>query len=308
MGSDIGITAGDAVVSYSFIAGNNATFGSPTLAATGVTFGTVSENPATEGTTTTGYDCEASASTALPSAGPSSAAAVVGWTLSVAQTGMSNLNRIRETVNYALTANGLEITPVLANPVLSQNHALSASSAELATTPSLASPALTQNHTFIVNALTVGTPELGTPALSSYFNYSLTADAITIGTPGMGIPAISQNHAFTSIELAITPTLDGPAIAQIHALTANGPLVTPALGIPTLTQVHSLTASGIEAAPALGSPAITQYHFLTTANFTIGAPVIDEAMWSFPPSGPDDSEILLRKILIDTKWFRMVKN
>ena len=97
MGSDIGITGGDAVVAYSYLPGNNATFATPTLSATGVTFGTVTENPATEGTTATGLDCEASASTALPSAGPSSAAAIVGWTLSVAQTGMSNLVRIRET-------------------------------------------------------------------------------------------------------------------------------------------------------------------------------------------------------------------
>jgi len=97
MGSDIGITAGDAVVGYSYLPGNNATFATPTLSATGVTFGTVTENPATEGATATGLDCEASACTALPSAGPSSAAAVVGWTLSVAQTGMSNLIRIRET-------------------------------------------------------------------------------------------------------------------------------------------------------------------------------------------------------------------
>lgn len=97
MGSDIGITAGDAVVGYSYLPGNNSTFASPTLSAAGVTFGTVTENPATEGSTATGLDCEASACTALPSAGPSSGAATVGWTLSVAQTGMSNLIRIRET-------------------------------------------------------------------------------------------------------------------------------------------------------------------------------------------------------------------
>lgn len=99
MGADIGITANDALVSYSYLPGNNATFGTPTLTAVGVTMGTVTENPATEGTTATGLDCEASASTALPSAGPSAAAAIVGWTLSVAQTGMSNLVRIRESVS-----------------------------------------------------------------------------------------------------------------------------------------------------------------------------------------------------------------
>jgi hypothetical protein len=97
MGSDIGITAGDAVAALTTIAGNNSTFGTQTLSATGVTFGTVTENPATEGSTSSGDDLEASGSTALPSAGPSSAAAIVGWTLSIAQTGMSALVRIRET-------------------------------------------------------------------------------------------------------------------------------------------------------------------------------------------------------------------
>lgn len=103
MGADIGITVGDALVSSTFIAGNNATFATPTITATGLTVGTVTENPATEGTTSGGLDCEASSSTALPTAGTSSAAAVVGWTLSVAQTGMSNLIRIRETVAAAAT-------------------------------------------------------------------------------------------------------------------------------------------------------------------------------------------------------------
>lgn len=102
MGSDIGITANDALVGYSYIAGDNATFSTATLTATGVTVGTVTESPATEGVTALGADCAASAMTALPSAGPSSAAAVMGWTLSVAQTGQSNLIRIRETVSSSI--------------------------------------------------------------------------------------------------------------------------------------------------------------------------------------------------------------
>lgn len=101
MGADIGITVGDALAAYSYLPGNNSTFGTPTITATGLTVGTVTENPATEGTTAGGLDCEASSSTALPTAGTSSAAAVVGWTLSVAQTGMSNLIRVRETVGAA---------------------------------------------------------------------------------------------------------------------------------------------------------------------------------------------------------------
>lgn len=102
IGADIGIDKNDAVSAFSYIAGNNATFGTPTLSATGVTFGTVTETPATEGTTTTGNDAEASASVAFPTAGPSTAAAVVGWTLSVAQTGMSVLVRVRQTPAWNL--------------------------------------------------------------------------------------------------------------------------------------------------------------------------------------------------------------
>ena len=94
--SGIDIDANDAIVTYTTIAGNNATFDTPTLSATGVTFGTVSESPATEGSTSSGNDLEASASTALPSAGPSSSGTTIGWTLSFAQTGLSALVRIRE--------------------------------------------------------------------------------------------------------------------------------------------------------------------------------------------------------------------
>ncbi len=96
MGSDVGITAGDMLATFAVIAGNNATFGTPTITATSATIGSVTEEPATEGTTTTGNDLEASASYASCTAGTATAAAVVGWTLSVAQTGGGCLVRLRE--------------------------------------------------------------------------------------------------------------------------------------------------------------------------------------------------------------------
>lgn len=95
MDANPGIVANDMLDTTAVIAGDNATFGTPTLTATGATIGTVTESPATEGTTTTGNDLEASASHALCTAGSASAAPVVGWTLSAAQTGGGALVRLR---------------------------------------------------------------------------------------------------------------------------------------------------------------------------------------------------------------------
>ena len=97
MDANPGITLDDMLVTFATIAGNNATFGTPTLTATGATIGTVTESPATEGSTATGNDLESSASQALCTAGTATAAPVVGWTLSVAQTGGGALARLRET-------------------------------------------------------------------------------------------------------------------------------------------------------------------------------------------------------------------
>lgn len=95
MSANPGVTVNDMLVTGSVIAGDNATFGTPTITATSATIGSVTESPATEGTTLTGNDLEASASYALCTAGTGTAAPVVGWTLSVAQTGGGSLVRLR---------------------------------------------------------------------------------------------------------------------------------------------------------------------------------------------------------------------
>jgi hypothetical protein len=307
MGSDIGITVGDAVVSYTFIAGNNSTFGTPTLSATGVTFGTVTENPATEGSTTTGLDSEASASTALPSAGPSSAAAVVGWTLSVAQTGMSDLIRIREIANHALTANGITASPVLATSTISQNHALTGNG--LTTTPVLATSTLTQIHALTANGLATGAPVLSTSTFHN--NHALTANGLTAGAPTLATPTIALSYfeiqrkvgagSFSTLSTATGPATrsfvdddtftggttytyrvrlvtdgvagdwsneDAVAYVENYALTANGITVSPVLATPAITQAHALTATGIIASPILGTPAISQTHALTATGLS----------------------------------------
>src|SRR3990167_7161408 len=97
MDADPGITVDDMLAAFSVIAGNDATFGTPTITAASATIGTVTETPATEGTTTLQDDLEASASTALCTAGTGTAAPVVGWTLSAAQTGGGSTALLRET-------------------------------------------------------------------------------------------------------------------------------------------------------------------------------------------------------------------
>lgn len=264
MGADIGITAGDAIVSYSYIAGNNATFGTPTLAATGVTFGTVTENPATEGSTTTGYDCEASASTALPSAGPSSAAAVVGWTLSVAQTGMANLIRIREIANHALTATGIATgAPALGNPAIAQLHAL------------------------LSTGIATGAPVLGTPTCAGPVN-ELQANGITIGAPVVNASTLAQVHALVATLISMgAPVVGVPTIGQLHALAAAGiGIGAPVLGTPTLQQICALVALGVSTGPpVLGQPTMAQLHALLSQGISAGAPVIDSPTLGFEEEG-----------------------
>lgn len=97
------ITSGDYLLHGTVIAGNNATFGTPTLTATSATIGASTESPATEGATATGNDLEASAAWAACTAGTSTADAVCGWTLSAAQTGGSALVRLREDSTQTLT-------------------------------------------------------------------------------------------------------------------------------------------------------------------------------------------------------------
>lgn len=96
MDADPGVTVGDMLATFATIAGNNATFDTPTLTAASATIGTVTEQPTTEGTTATGLDLESSASQALCTAGTATGAPVVGWTLSVSQTGGGAIVRLRE--------------------------------------------------------------------------------------------------------------------------------------------------------------------------------------------------------------------
>ena len=114
MDANPGITNGDMLVHGAVIAGNNATFGTPTTTATGATIGTVTESPATEGTTALGNDLEASASYAACTAGTAIVAPTCGWTTSVAQTGGGSIVRLREVEGVAVYPRPLRRTNVAA--------------------------------------------------------------------------------------------------------------------------------------------------------------------------------------------------
>ena len=96
MDADPGITSGDLLLGFSGIAGNDATFASPVISAASATIGSATEAPAAEGSTTGGNDLEASACYAACTAGAGTAAPVLAWTLSAAQTGGGCIIRVRD--------------------------------------------------------------------------------------------------------------------------------------------------------------------------------------------------------------------
>lgn len=110
--SSTGLNAGDYLCAGTVISGNDATLGTPTCSATGVTIGTVTQAPASNGSTNTGQDLAAAGFYApVDSGGLSTANAVLGWTLSAGQTGGSALVRVRETNDpVAPTAGTVQIT------------------------------------------------------------------------------------------------------------------------------------------------------------------------------------------------------
>ena len=94
--TSIALRTGDMLFGQSYLPGNDATFGTPTLTASGLTVASPTEEPATEGSTASGQDFESSAMYAEITAGSATVAPVMGWTLSANQTGGGAIVRIRE--------------------------------------------------------------------------------------------------------------------------------------------------------------------------------------------------------------------
>lgn len=115
--------------------------------------------------------------------------------------------------------------------------------------------------------------------LSGAINHALTADPLTIGTPVLGAPVLSTNYALIANGLTIgAPVLGTPVLQLNYGLIADAPVIgAPVLGSPVLTEEinYSLVANPIVlGAPELGSPVMMTNYALIAQALTIGAPVL----------------------------------
>jgi len=99
--SHVSVTAGDMVDFFMGIR-DNTTMTVPTITQTGVTFDTVSEQPATAGDTSDGHDGAYDGGYRLATSGTSSAAAVITGTLSTSETGSGWMTRLRVSAGGAI--------------------------------------------------------------------------------------------------------------------------------------------------------------------------------------------------------------
>lgn len=224
-----GVTSGDMLATFATIAGNNATFGTPTLTAAGATIGTVTESPASEGSTAAGNDLESSASHALCTAGTASAAPVVGWTLSVAQTGGGSLVRLREIVPAVATPGLGEITWEGFAPTATVSANVSASPGIGELTIEGFAP------TVIVTSGAEATPGLGELSIEG-FAPTAVASANVSASPGLGEISIEGFAPIAQIGVRAMPglgqlTIEGFAPSVVISQNA---VATPGLGEMTI--------------------------------------------------------------------------
>lgn len=219
------IAIGDGLIHGTVIAGNDATFATPTIVATGAVIGTVTESPAGEGTTTTGNDLEASSASALVTTGTSSVDAVVGWTLSAAQTGGSALIRLREDRNHpssgALVGPGATVAGTAARTrqhdatgALPGGEALVAGSAAR-------TPAGAVSHAATGALVGAGAAMAGTAARTR--QHQGTGSLAGPGAVVAGAAARTRQHAATSALQGGTGTVAGAA-ARTRQHAAAGAL------------------------------------------------------------------------------------
>jgi hypothetical protein len=94
--TNFGITANDMVVGYAALRSDSATQSAIGITATGVTFGTFTESPATDAQNTNRDQMAMSGGYRLATAGTSTAAPVYASTLAASHTGTAFMVRLRE--------------------------------------------------------------------------------------------------------------------------------------------------------------------------------------------------------------------
>jgi hypothetical protein len=241
---DPGITSGDWVASWAVIAGNNATFGTPVCTATSATLAASTESPATEGTTATGFDLEASASHTNCTAGTNSAAPVWGWTLSVAQTGGGAIVRLRE-IN-ALAGTG-EITTSGLLPTVGRGTVIGVPVGAI-TVVGQAPSAVVMVHTAIpvvVGAIT--TTGLAPSALVQTI-VSPGAGAMTItGPPPVALLPSQANIYWLNVDASATvdPSVSIEVPAGAVSLSGLAPTVSVGASVSISVPAGSIAVTGL---------------------------------------------------------------
>lgn len=120
-----------------------------------------------------------------------------------------------------------------------------------------------------------GTVTLGSLTALLTADAVLTATGLDIGSPVLGSPAVTQVHSVAATGLAVgSPAFGTPALTQVHSLAATGLDVGAlAIGSPILTQVHGLTAVNLAlGSPEFGSPVLSVVHVLTATAIALGSP------------------------------------
>lgn len=225
------VGANDMIVVGSCLAGNNQTYNATwTLAATGMTFGSVTKSGA-DGTTNNGNDLVASACYALITAGTSASVTVTASnTLSGAQTGTGAIIRLRETA------------PVTATMSASLGGLTATSSATPSKVASLAAP---------LGALSATTSALVTvPATFAAPLGSLTATTAALVT----VPA-SFTASLGALTATLAGTVSGPS-ATINA-TLAAPLGALTAGLAATPTVHALLAAPLGGLTASATGVVT---------------------------------------------------
>jgi hypothetical protein len=190
------------------------------------------------------------------------------------------------TQKHALTATGVSSVPVDSPPAVVQKQALIATGVK--STPVVANPTLAQGH-LVAPALIKSTPVVANPTLTQKH---LVAPALISSSPVVANPALVQKHGLTSTSISAIPVVSNPALLQAHGLTFIGVLSVPVVGnpassvnpphiqstpvvsAPTLVQKNVFSPANQSCTPVVGTPALSQVHSFTTPASTAAVPVL----------------------------------
>jgi hypothetical protein len=100
--------------------------------------------------------------------------------------------------------------------------------------PEIGQPALHQKHALLPNMLTLGSPTFGLPILSTGAAYTLQANALVVGSPDIAQADFHQRHSLLPTWLTVaSPSIGISSLRQHHLLMANLlAIASPYIGSP----------------------------------------------------------------------------